>query len=199
MVTITNSSSPGQNVGHFTDDISKSILMNENFHILIKMQCQAIIWIKAGPVYQCIYAALVGDQLTHYCLVMPFGAGDLGQHWYKCCLMVPSHYLNQYLFIISRLLCHSPKNNGTMKIITTSHLKITWSKSKPHLKGPWVKWMHFKLQFSRQMKCFNLILPGQNGQVTRGEITLDSPCYHIWTSRFISHIEKTTQWEFALL
>ena len=30
-----------------------------------------------------------------------------------CCLMAPSHYLDQWWLIISRIQCHSPKSNST--------------------------------------------------------------------------------------
>ena len=51
--------------------------------------------------------------LTHWGLVMPYDIGDLGQHWLNfmpglhvmaCCLMVSSHYLNQYWLITTEVL-----------------------------------------------------------------------------------------------
>ena len=82
-----NSSPPGQNGCHFTDDIFRCIFMNDNFCILNKVSLrfvhrvqltitwywfrywlgpnrwQAIIWTNADPIQWCIYAALGGDEL----------------------------------------------------------------------------------------------------------------------------------------
>ena len=47
-----------------------------------------------------------------------------------CCLTAPSHYLSQYWFIISRVLCHSPigyhTRNASNRYIWKSHM---WSQS----------------------------------------------------------------------
>ena len=83
-----NSSPPGKNGHHFTDNIVRYIFVNEKFCILIKislkfvaegpvdnnpslvkiMACcpksrQAIIWTNADPICWCIYVALGGDEL----------------------------------------------------------------------------------------------------------------------------------------
>ena len=79
-----------------------------------------------------------------------------------CCLMAPSHYLNQCWFIISEDLCHSPKHYldqcwfipsiGTyaihpkgkstwmvIKVITTVHLKLHL---RTKVMSPWGQWVN---------------------------------------------------------
>ena len=73
-----------------------------------------------------------------------------------CCLMAPSHYLNQCWYIISRVMCHSPKGNNSRNAheinhhnsleIYTSNIKVTsprgqWVNiSYKGLLQPWVCW-----------------------------------------------------------
>ena len=55
-----------------------------------------------------------------------------------CCLMVPSHYLNQCWIIISGVLWHPPRGNFTkvlMKLIHNICWEITLLKLLPHLPG----------------------------------------------------------------
>ena len=84
-----NSSLPGQNLHHFTDDVLKCILMNQKFCIFIKISLkfvtpapinkkhsigldyglvpnrqQAIIWTNADPIHCYICVALGGDELS---------------------------------------------------------------------------------------------------------------------------------------
>ena len=81
-VCLFNSSPPGQNGWHFSDDIFRCIFMNENICILIKISLkfvpkgpidnslalvyrqQAIIWNNADPIHWRIYVTLGGDELT---------------------------------------------------------------------------------------------------------------------------------------
>ena len=54
--------------------------------------------------------------LTHCGPATPYGNIDLSQKLAQvlaCCLMAPSHYLNQFYPIISEVLRHSPESNFT--------------------------------------------------------------------------------------
>ena len=71
-----NSSPPGQNGHHFTDNIFQWIFLNKDVRISIQLhsmgsgnalspvQCQAITLTNAVPVHWGIYAALGGDELS---------------------------------------------------------------------------------------------------------------------------------------
>ena len=52
-----------------------------------------------------------------------------------CCLTAPSHYLNRYWPIISRVLCHLPKGNSTGNVHESNHYNAIENytlKWKPH-------------------------------------------------------------------
>ena len=51
-----------------------------------------------------------------------------------CCLMAPSHYLNQCWLFVNEVLWHSPESNFRASAETTS-LKIILLKLEPHLPG----------------------------------------------------------------
>ena len=91
-----NSSPPGQNGRHFSDDIFKCIFMNKKFCILIQISLkfgpkgsigsgnglvptrqQAIIWTNVDPVHWGIYAFLEGDKWTHLPLVPHICSNEL--------------------------------------------------------------------------------------------------------------------------
>ena len=110
-----NSSPPGQNGRHFTDNIFRYNSMNEKFCILIKISLkfcpkgpidnsigldngltpnkrQAIIWSNADPIHWPIYAALDRDELTEamltYCPLDPqekILSNVLSKWMWKCC------------------------------------------------------------------------------------------------------------------
>ena len=76
--------------------------------------------------------------LTRCSLVMPFVDTKLLAQVMACCLVVPSHYLNQCSLIISEVLWHSPEGNFREMLKIYIHdlsLKITNIKSQPHLSG----------------------------------------------------------------
>ena len=80
IISVSNSSPPGQNGCHFTD-IFKGIVLNENIRISIQISLkfvpkgpidnksaapvrrQAITWTNADPVHRWIYTALGGDEV----------------------------------------------------------------------------------------------------------------------------------------
>ena len=87
-----NSSPPGETGQHFEDNIFRCIFVNEKFCILIAISLNfsfvrvqltitqlrlnnslvpnrrwAIIWYSVDPIPWCIYASLVGDELSYHC------------------------------------------------------------------------------------------------------------------------------------
>ena len=81
------------------------------------------------------------SNITHCVLGMPYGDIGLSQilaQVMACCLMVPSHYLNQCWHIISKVPCSSSdgiiirRSEGT---INNTRLKITVLKLHPDLPG----------------------------------------------------------------
>ena len=61
--------------------------------------------------------------LTHCGLVTPYGdkSGSTLAQVMACCLMAPSHYLNQCWFIISRVQWHPSESNFTRNTSVISH------------------------------------------------------------------------------
>ena len=72
---------------------------------LAQIRRQAIIWTNADPVHWRIYAALGGDGLTHWDHVTHIcqWTGSSMVQVMACCLMAPSHYLNQCWFIVNQI------------------------------------------------------------------------------------------------
>ena len=75
-----------------------------------------------------------------------------------CCLMAPSHYLNQYWFLINEDWCHSPESNfmaSTQATIRPNEVaNYIFLKLLPHPPGvkelihwPWTKWLRFPYAF----------------------------------------------------
>ena len=84
--------------------------------------------------------------LTHCTLVTPYGDIELGQQVTQvmaCCLMAPSHYLNQCLLIICKVQWHSGDGNFTKDTSVTNLLKLAlnyWSIiSFKSPRGQWAK------------------------------------------------------------
>ena len=70
--------------------------------------------------------------LTHCGLMTPYGDTDLGQHWLRylaCCLMAPSHYLNQCWLIFSKVQWHSVEGDLTKDSSPINQ----WNKLKKYL------------------------------------------------------------------
>ena len=65
--------------------------------------------------YECMPISCIVSTSTHCGLVTPYGDIYLGQYWLgavkaqamACCLMAPSHYMNQCWLIIKGVLWHS--------------------------------------------------------------------------------------------
>ena len=75
--------------------------------------------------------------LTHCGLVAPYSDMKLAQvmAYY---LMAPSYYLNQYQFIINRVLCHSPEGNSSGNYHESNHYNAfeNYTSKIKHLTSP---------------------------------------------------------------
>ena len=117
-----NTLRPRQYGRHFADDTFKRIFLNENVGILIKISLK---FIHKGPIYNIpafvqimawrrpgdkpLSEPMVGSLLTHICVTRLQWVNSLWPSdaiWWQrsgstlaqvmvCCLMAPSHYLNQ--------------------------------------------------------------------------------------------------------
>ena len=106
-----------------------------------KSWCSSLVLYKQPPM-SCRF-------LTQSGLEKPNGDRNLGQHWLRwmaCCLMGPSHYLNQCWLIMSGVLWNSPESNFIkkkmlMNLFCGKCLAITLVRLLPHLlaRGQWVK------------------------------------------------------------
>ena len=89
-----------------------------------------------------------------------------------CCLTAPSHYLNQFWLIISKVLWHSPEENfigHSKEIYPDMTLNMTNSRLQPHFPGAnelekkiefnimVVYTSHFQFQFSFTLHYFLLL------------------------------------------
>ena len=129
---------PRQNGHHFTDDISKCIFLNENGQISIKIPLkfvpkvpinnipalvQIMAWCRTG--HKPLSEPMTVSLLTHICITRPQWVNSMQPSdalwWHRsgstlvqvmaCCLMAPSHCLNQCWLIISVILWYSPECN----------------------------------------------------------------------------------------
>ena len=75
---------------------------------------QSTTWANVDPDLCRHMASLGSNGLMHCGLVVPNGNIDLSQHWFRvmaCCLMAPSHYLNQSWLLIGEVWWHSQESN----------------------------------------------------------------------------------------
>ena len=144
-----NSSPPGQNSRHFADDIFRCVFVNEKFYILIEIslkfvpkgpinnipalvQIMAWRWIGDKPLFE----PMLPDSLTHICGTRGrwvnglWSSVAMRQHKsvstlaqvLACCLRAPSHYLDQYWFIINMALWHSPEEDNFTQNVQDTNL-----------------------------------------------------------------------------
>ena len=133
-----NTLRPRQDGRHFPYDIFKCIFLNENARILLKKSLRffpkvrinnipALLHIMAWrrPGGKPLSEPMMVSLLTHICVTRPQWVNSLWLSdtiWWQrsgstlaqvmaCCLMAPSHYLNQYWLIISKALWSSSEGN----------------------------------------------------------------------------------------
>ena len=117
-----------------------------------------------------------------------------------CCLMAPSHYLNQCWLIITKFQWHSSEGNFTIDILVSSH----WTLLENYLSkicfrspvGQWVKDNTWAVQFSfdtfKNVQCTSALLKWfyfhQYHVFPDGTKPLPEPVltYHQWGSLTIS-------------
>ena len=86
--------------------------------------------------------------LTHCGLVTLYGdrSGSTLAQVMACCLMAPSHYLNQCWLMISDVLWHSPDSNFTKNKILIVEMSWKFTKIETGVKSPRGQWVNVKVK-----------------------------------------------------
>ena len=103
-------------------------------------------------------------ELTHYGLVMLYGdwSGSTLAQIMACCLMAPSHYLNQCWLLISEVLWHLPESNSTVRAPATTLYdefeNYTFQIAATSPRRQWVNSLSIKCQWKNSLLAASAIL-----------------------------------------
>ena len=94
-------------------------VMNDPFHWHMHMVADT--WPHWQLPYLCIVWHCCLNSLRPSDAIWRHRSGSTLAHVMACCLMAPSHYLNQCWLVINKVQWHSPKSNFTRNTATINH------------------------------------------------------------------------------